>query len=82
MYWYDFVSNKTLSKEANRLESAQIAAIVEKILPGVRRAHEELFRTENGQVRSKLLGIFRNKTNNFESVDYESLGISALYCLK
>jgi hypothetical protein len=82
MYWYDFVSNKTLTKEANRFESAQIAAVVEKILPGVERSHEELFGTENGQVRTKLLGMLLNKTNDFEAIDYENLGIRALYCLK
>ena len=82
MYWYDFVSNKTLTKEANRLESAQIAAVVEKILPGVERSHERLFGTDNGQVRTELLGILLNKTNEFETIDYENLGIRALYCLK
>ena len=79
VYWYDFISEKTLVLETLRTEVVPLAATIQMNLSGVEQAHISLF--EGSTLSRQVFELkTQNKSKNFSKVSYDEPNISASFC--
>jgi hypothetical protein len=79
VYWYDFVSEKTLASETLRIKINPPAAIIQMNLFGVEQKHISLF--EGGSLNRKVFELTtQNRFKALNKSEYFVLNISASIC--